>query len=415
MVFVEIGHLKEFSFGYEPAIMEITSNSYQKVQTMDDAQIWRLLKERALESTDEGVVISDCSQPDMPIIYVNNAFTRMTGYSYDEVVGKNCRFLQGLDTDHAAKNEIKKAIADQRSCKVEILNYHKDGNSFWNQLSITPVRDEHGQTTHFIGIQSDVTRRRQAEDALRAANAQLKRDLQTAARVQQAQLPNDLPTADGFRFSWRFKPCQELAGDTLNILPLDETHIAMYVLDVCGHGVRAALQSFSLNLDLRPRQDGPDLTDPDQIFTRLNCKYPVDTQTGMFFTILYGVLDTATGAFTFASAGHPGPVLIHKGDRPRIIETSSFPIGISQDTRYHSQTIQLDRGDKIILYTDGVVEALSSRDIPFGEKRFLKMLSSNKSESIDGCLDAVIKSLENWACHVSLRDDLSLIGIEAQG
>jgi PAS domain S-box-containing protein len=394
--------------------MKTTMDHHQKVQDMDEAQIWRLLKERALESTAEGVVISDCGQPDMPIIYANHAFTEMTGYGVDEVVGRNCRFLQGPDTDPAAKEAIKKAVAHQQSCKVEILNFRKDGTAFWNLLSITPVQDEEGNTTHFIGIQSDVTRRRQAEDALRAANAQLKRDLQTAARVQQAQLPNPLPEAAGFEFAWRYRPCQELAGDTLNILPLDDTHIALYVLDVCGHGVRAALQSFSLNLDLRPRQDGPDLQDPEHIFQRLNVKYPMDMETAMFFTILYGILDTTTGAFTFASAGHPGPVLIEQGNSPRIIQTSSFPIGISSDAGYRSQTIQLNPGDRLILYTDGVVEALSSRDIPFGEKRFLKTLDRNRTESIDCCLDAVMTSMDNWACHVDLRDDLSLIGIAAQ-
>ena len=85
---------------------------------MDIADIWRLLKERALESTDEGVVISDCSQPDMPIIYANRAFTTITGYGYDEVVGRNCRFLQGNETSAAAAQTIRQAITAQESCKV---------------------------------------------------------------------------------------------------------------------------------------------------------------------------------------------------------------------------------------------------------------------------------------------------------
>ncbi|MHC5140397.1 MAG: PAS domain-containing protein, partial [Planctomycetota bacterium] len=91
--------------------MKTTMDHHQKVPNMDIADIWRLLKERALESTDEGVVISDCSQPDMPIIYVNRAFTTMTGYGYDEVVGRNCRFLQGKETPAAAAQTIRQAIA----------------------------------------------------------------------------------------------------------------------------------------------------------------------------------------------------------------------------------------------------------------------------------------------------------------
>jgi PAS domain S-box-containing protein len=366
-----------------------------------------------LESTAEGVVISDCSQPDMPIIYVNNAFTVMTGYAYEEVVGKNCRFLQGPDTDSAAAQDIRKAIQAQQPCKVEILNYRKDGTPFWNNLSITPVRDDDSRTTHFIGIQTDITRRREAEDALRSANAQLKRDLQAAAQVQQSQLPKELPETDKFRFAWRFKPCQELAGDILNISALDDHRIVMYVLDVSGHGVQAALQSFSLSQDLRPRDDGPDLGSPSQLLERLNVKYPMNMDTGMYFTILYGVLDVLSGEFTFASAGHPGPVLIRRGGQPEMIAVSSYPVGVSTEPGYQDQTLKLAPGDKLILYTDGVVEALSSRDITFGEGRFLKALSKTADKPVEECLNTVMKSLENWACHVNLRDDLSLVGIEA--
>ena len=389
-----------------------TTMNHHRCWNMDSDETWWLLKERALESTAEGVVISDCAQPDMPIIYVNNAFTAMTGYSYDEVVGKNCRFLQGSETDSAAAKEIRKAISEQRPCKVEILNYRKDGTRFWNNLSITPVRDDDGRITHFIGIQTDITRRREAEESLRDANTQLTRDLRAAAAVQQALLPKTLPETERFQFSWRYQPCQELAGDTLNVMQLDDEHVAVYVLDVCGHGVRAALQSFSLAQDLRPRQGGPVLDSPGHVFDRLNKKYPLDPETGMFFTILYGVLNTRTGEFTYSSAGHPGPILIQKGHTPHILQTHSYPIGVSAEACYSTETIRLEPGDKLLLYTDGVVEALSAVDKPFGEERLLRTIRRAQDKPVGVILDAIMKSLENWACHVDLRDDISLVGIE---
>lgn len=372
-----------------------------------------MLKERALDATAEGVVISDCAQPNTPIIYVNNAFTTMTGYTAEEVLGRNCRFLQGERTDPASKDQIRHALQNQQPCMLEILNYRKDGTSFWNRLSITPVRDDMGRMTHFIGIQSDVTRRREAEDTLRAVNEQLRRDLKTAAAVQRSQLPNVPPVVENFRFAWRFQPCQELAGDTLNISWLDEDHIALYVLDVSGHGVQAALQSFSLSQDLRPRPNGPELSCPKRLLERLNMKYPMNMDTGMYFTILYGVLKISSREFTFASAGHPGPALIQRDKEPTMIRTSSYPIGVTPNAEYEVQTVTLSVGDKLILYTDGVVEALSSRDIPYGEQRFLRTLHRVADKPVNQCFDAVMKSLENWACHVALRDDLSLVGIEA--
>jgi len=379
---------------------------------METVAVSLILKERALESTSEGVVIADCTQPRMPVIYVNRAFTSMTGYLPEEVVGRNCRFLQGPQTDPAARQQIREAIAQQHSCKVEILNYRKDGTSFWNLLSLTPVRDETGGVTHFIGIQSDVTRRRQAEDSLRQANEQLKRDLQAAAAVQQAQLPEILPEPEGYRFAWRFRPCQELAGDTLNILNVDDNHIAAYVLDVSGHGVRSALQAFSLNQDLRLRRDGPNLLSPIDVLRRLNIKYPLEERTGMFFTMLYGVLDEKNRTFKFASAGHPGPILVRRNQPPRILETSSFPVGITTEPDYHPQTVQFQSGDKLLLYTDGVPEALSAQDEPFGEDRLLQVIHHSRTCSVNDLLDKVIRSLENWTVNTQLRDDLSLVAVE---
>ena len=133
----------------------------------DSVAEWLALKDRALDVAAEGVTIADARLPDRPLIYANEGFERMTGYPVAEVMGRNCRFLQGPDTDANAVAEIRSALTECRACVVEILNYRQDRTTFWNRLSITPVRDGSGEVTHFIGIQSDVTARRLAEDALR--------------------------------------------------------------------------------------------------------------------------------------------------------------------------------------------------------------------------------------------------------
>ena len=114
------------------------------------------LQARAIEAAEQGILIVDAQQDDMPIIYVNQAFSHMTGYAAEEVFGQNCRFLQGADTDPAARLGIRAAIQQQQRHKCLLKNYRKDGSSFWNRLSIAPVF-EHDKLTHYIGIQSDVT------------------------------------------------------------------------------------------------------------------------------------------------------------------------------------------------------------------------------------------------------------------
>lgn len=125
------------------------------------------LRDRAIQAASQGILISDCCQPDNPIIFANAGFEQITGYRSDEVIGRNCRFLQGRDTDPETTALLREAIADGRACAVEILNYRKDGAPFWNALSLNPVHDDAGALTHYVGIQQDVTERKKLEEQLR--------------------------------------------------------------------------------------------------------------------------------------------------------------------------------------------------------------------------------------------------------
>jgi PAS domain S-box-containing protein len=127
------------------------------------------LQERAIVSSSLGVVITDAIQRDNPIIYVNPAMERITGYSAAEMLGRNCRFLQGPDRDQPGLLDLRTALAEARSCRVTLHNHRKDGTGFWNELNVAPVLDARGRLTHFVGLTEDITARRQAEIALREA------------------------------------------------------------------------------------------------------------------------------------------------------------------------------------------------------------------------------------------------------
>ena len=129
------------------------------------------LRDRAVIATDITFTITDPRQPDNPLVWVNPSFTRVTGYEYDDAVGRNCRFLQGPATDPAAVQRIREALADQRPVTLTLLNYRKDGTAFWNQLSISPVFDGDGELVGFVGVQTDVTERVRVEDEREAAFA----------------------------------------------------------------------------------------------------------------------------------------------------------------------------------------------------------------------------------------------------
>jgi PAS domain S-box-containing protein len=147
---------------------------------MDGSDKLRLL-ERAVTASTNSIAISDPNQPDDPLVYVNPAFERTTGYTAEEVLGRNCRFLQDEDRDQPAVGELRAAVHEGRHCSVVIRNYRKDGTLFWNELSIYPVRDEEGRVTNFVGVQNDITERIRAEEILseirRTERRRIARDL----------------------------------------------------------------------------------------------------------------------------------------------------------------------------------------------------------------------------------------------
>ncbi|MDZ8225730.1 MAG: PAS domain S-box protein [Nostoc sp. ChiVER01] len=136
------------------------------------------LRERALAATSNGIIIADARLAHHPVIYVNPAFEQITGYSTNDVIGQNCRFLQRIDNQQPALNELRLSIQFGTSCKVVLRNYRKDGTLFWNELSISPIHDENGKLSHFIGIQTDISLRKLAE-------ANLERQLHRTLLLEQ--------------------------------------------------------------------------------------------------------------------------------------------------------------------------------------------------------------------------------------
>jgi PAS domain S-box-containing protein len=152
----------------------IACNISKRKQAEDKLQItlWGVeetlrLQERAIASSHNGIVITDCLHSNNTVVYVNPAFEKITGYNAREVIGKNCRFLQGTDVFQPEKYILRNAINKGESCNVVIRNYRKDGSLFWNELNISPIFDDMGKATHFVGIQTDITARKEAEKDLK--------------------------------------------------------------------------------------------------------------------------------------------------------------------------------------------------------------------------------------------------------
>ncbi len=138
---------------------------------------------QALNASITGIIITDNNLPDNPIIYCNAAFERMTGYNRKEIIGHNCRFLQGDDRQQKERFMIRDAVANGQDLVVELRNYKKNGALFHNELYLSPVKDSNGKVNYFIGVQNDVSRRKQAESELRMQQSQLEKKIEERTRT----------------------------------------------------------------------------------------------------------------------------------------------------------------------------------------------------------------------------------------
>jgi sigma-B regulation protein RsbU (phosphoserine phosphatase) len=259
---------------------------------------------------------------------------------------------------------------------------------------------------------------------LAKANARMSRDLKAAAKIQETFLPREVPRVAGMDFAWIYRPCDELGGDGLNVLPLGDDTVGLYILDVSGHGVASALLSVTLSRLLSPpsepssiliRDGDPgdrfDLTPPAEVAARLNRLFPFDPATEQFATMVYGILNGATGEFRYVSAGHPGPLHLPSGADPVILSNPGSPIGLGVDA-YEERSVRLRSGDRLYLYSDGVPEAMNTAGKQFGDTRLLDVIREGRSKSLGEGVTALVGEIARWHGSERPRDDISILAVE---
>ena len=194
----------------------------------------RLLR-RAVESADNGVVIVDAREPDLPVVYVSRAYEEITGYGPDDMLGHNCRLLQRDDRDQPGIETIRRGLAEQREVRATLRNYRKDGTLFWNELNISPVLDERGELTHYVGVVNDVSERQRYEEQL----------AHRAMHDELTGLPNRVLLED--RLQQAILNSQRYArGTTVVFIDLDDFKL---VNDSLGHGAGdAAIREIARRL-----------------------------------------------------------------------------------------------------------------------------------------------------------------------
>lgn len=252
----------------------------------------------------------------------------------------------------------------------------------------------------------------------------LNQDLNAAAGIQRTLLPNKLPETNNLQVTWKFIPCQHIGGDIFNLFPLDDEHIAIYMIDVSGHGVPSALVTVSVSQALQPdggfviRRDPSnpepvEIVSPKDVLSALDEQYPIE-RFDMFFTMVYGVVNTREGHLLYANAGHPPALLLHREGAMEILQTEGPIIGMG-GVPFGEMRKQINRGDKVIFYTDGIIEYENASGALYGKERFYSLLEQSCKETLNILADRIMEALLEFGGNTPPQDDISLLAFEYMG
>ncbi|HAO20164.1 MAG TPA: hypothetical protein DCQ37_06540 [Desulfobacteraceae bacterium] len=370
------------------------------------------LATKIIENTPEGVWMTDAAGN---ALITNPAFSAITGYSSEEITGKNLSFLLRLDkAGIPSENNIRRLTEGTGHWKGEITSRRKGGETYRAILNITAIRDVYGKVTDYVGILDDITEEKQREELFRM-------ELSRAKKIYDMVISLDLPMTKWAEITVRCLPAENFGGDTLDIIAPSENSLLIFLADVTGHGVAAAMTANTLKTMFR--EISATTLSPAVVCSRLNRAMSKTILPDDIIATFCALLDIETMRLTYCLAGLPNPMILRDEKIIRLRPTG-MPLGVFEETVYHEKDIILQKDDLLLAFTDGIPEARNFRGEIFGlsgiEKSILSPLPQPLPETERGVsplgrlslIDAVLDNAIKFQNKLSFQDDLILISIK---
>ena len=376
---------------------------------------------RAVEQSAHSIVITDVEGI---IEYVNPAFCELTGYNSEEVIGQNTRILKSGKYHEAFYKVMWKMLTSGKLWKGEMINKKKNGEFYWELVTISPVKDTNGTTTHYVAIKEDISERKKMEEQLREAyqiiksqKERMEGELSVGHEIQMSMLPlvfPPFPDRKEFDIYADLQPAREVGGDLYDFFFIDDEQLCFCVGDVSGKGVPAALFMAVTKTLIKSRASND--TSTASILTQVNEELSQNNKSCMFVTVFIGILNTKTGEIVYTNAGHNPPYIKRNNNSIECMNNRHGPvIGAVSGMAYKEDKTILKKGDVLLLFTDGVTEAMDPEENLFSEKRLTGLLSSRKFASVEDVVNTTIKEVKLFEGDAEQADDITILAIEFLG
>ena len=368
----------------------------------------------------EAVLICD---PKGYVKFVNPAAETLLGHAQKDLLEKRLNevvVLVDADTRAPISFPVSEPLLEGRStmrgdCRLAA----GEGREFPVEFSASPLRSPEGTLFGILYVFRETSDRERIQQLLA-------RELEELARVQKRVLPSRETVVPGIRFDWLFLPARFGGGDALGCFRLDDTQVAFYALDVVGQGILSSLFSLLLHTFLSPHPDrGGILVEkiceeprrrtlaPAEVVRELSKRFFLRDDANPYFTLVYGVLNPATGAARLVRAGHPYPLLL-KGSTVQMVRPEGYAVGLFPGSDVASENLTMEKGDRLFLYSDGLVDCTDRNGDRFTSGRLVDLVTAGRSLPLADLLRSLREKIVSWRGSESFADDVSLLVLEKE-
>ena len=393
-----LGEVRDLFFNYAFVEPDQVLMSFNDVTKANSTLEWLRRLSSAVEQTADAVFITNRSGI---IEYVNPAFERVTGYPRAEVLGQTPRILKSGEMTPGYYQKLWETILGGQPFQSQTVNRRRDGSKLIVEQTITPIKDQGGQVTHFVSLLKDMTDRillqeKQTEDRL-------------AGKIQQGLFPKQHPKIRGYDVAGAVFPASNTSGDCFDYVPMLENTTGIVVGDVCGHGMGPALIMASARAYLRSITRF--VSDPQTALKELHTLIHTDlTQVG-FITMFLARLDARHHRLYYANAGNwPAYILDAQGQVPHTLLTDGYPVGITSELELQpNEPIPLPVGSLVVFITDGIPEARDMDDNQFGIDRLLALIHQHRESPANEIVQLVREEVRRFMGSTEQTDDQTIV------